>query len=84
MCLIMMFALVAKGVAKAALAENMSTRAAALTLRASAKQIFSAMGAIKAAVAVCDMRFESSEVMKDKAMSTPSKSLLKRRFELKR
>ena len=76
--MIMMFAEVAKGVAKAALAENMSTTAAALTLMASAAQIFSAMGAMRAAVAVCDMRFDKMEVMKDKATSTPMGWPLKR------
>lgn len=37
----------------------------------SAAQTFIAMGAIRAAVAVWDIKLDSSEVMKDKAMRTP-------------
>ena len=38
----------------------------------SEEQTLMAMGAIRAAVAVCDMRFASSDVMKDRATRMPS------------
>ena len=38
----------------------------------SEEQTLMAMGAIRAAVAVCDMRFASKDVMKESAIKMPS------------